>query len=616
MFRYKGGDATTSSWIPWEYGSTIPIAGTGDLPSINQGSPLLGLLDGSVKGNGGKYYQMADSSTYDISTEDIIFETVFKYSEDNNINPMLFSKSNEITFFSNLGTGVIRLKLNGAGGTVNINSNAIFINNTWYHVIIFVDKSGYAQIYVNGVSGSSVFNVSSVGSLTNAGKMTFFTFDDEPTNSAYECVDPVAYMAMWKKDAWLDTHLQPAIAAERFYKACGIWPQIALGTAAPSICTRNSVAYLNNNGTLYKVGANWPRVEHVIDRNGDEFKGYHAEEATINEAQYSEDLDSWDILARCTIDSANTSHPAPVEGKYFDGVISTDVSGTHAAQHLIEVSDNIFCTSVYVKAGAKNWVQLFMQETESGSPSAFFNLSNGTIGTTDACIPGIIDCGNGIYRIWVSNTTNYGDDPYPYITLYSAISDGYKVYVGDNVTVDTWWFGVQMELGSHPTSYVGPTITTPITRDKDELYYMASGNVGAQKGTIIADFLHRDFTPDDGYSNIITLSDGSLEDDVINIRIDGYEKLELYVKTESSEQVNTTGSTDICSDDGYNVRVQYEANSVQSSINGIPETTEDTSCTIPNDIDRINIAQNESGANQLNGWIKNVRIKKTPTTIK
>ena len=40
-------------------------------------------------------------------------------------------------------------------------------------------------------------------------------------NNIYKFDKSVAYLAMWKQDAWLDTHLQADIARDRFAKLAG-----------------------------------------------------------------------------------------------------------------------------------------------------------------------------------------------------------------------------------------------------------------------------------------------------------------------------------------------------------------------------------------------------------
>ncbi len=613
-FVYKGEDATVTEWPAWEYGSTLPIGGSGDLPLVNQGSPLLGLIDDSVKIDEGKAYITTDDSLYDVTTEDVVFETIVRYG---GTGPSYYYAKKE-----NASTGInvvqftsnnVYFQFYGAGANVAVYSaDDAFVVGAWYHIMCFADKSGSAQVYVNGVASGSAANISSVGSLTSDGYAAIGVWSDGTSNPTDA---NLAYLAMWKKDAWLNSHIQTALAAERFYKVVGIWPQLALGTSAPTVCTRASVAYLENNGTSYLVGAGWPRVEHITDINSDAFKGYHSEMEVDNIAKASEQLQSWTTKLRVTIESNNTDQPTPFEGTYFDGMIGNTDNNTHFIS--VATSENLtaakWCGSFFAKKGDVDWVHAQFANVTAGHPEAYWDLANGVVGTETNCTAGMIDYDNGIYRCWWTSTANC-DNNASNINFWPAEADGDSIFAGDNVTVNIWAFGFQMEEGVYPTSYTGITTTTTVTREADSLYYKGNnGNVSDQKGTIISDFLHRDYAPG-AISNIVTLSDGGSANDVINTRIDTSQNLELYVRAASSETVNVSGSTDICVNDGYNMKVWYETDSFLSLMNGAPETAKDTSCAIPNDLDRIHIGEDEGSINQLNGWIRNVRLKSNPTT--
>ena len=88
--RYNVGDANGTNWAPWGYGETLTLQ-AGTAPTYNNGSPLLGSVDDSVKFNAGGYYQAGNNTFADITTEDFVVEVITNVG----FNSTIFSKSNE-----------------------------------------------------------------------------------------------------------------------------------------------------------------------------------------------------------------------------------------------------------------------------------------------------------------------------------------------------------------------------------------------------------------------------------------------------------------------------------------------------------------------------------------
>lgn len=85
-------------------------------------------------------------------------------------------------------------------------------------------------------------------------------------------------------------------------------------------------------------------------------------------------------------------------------------------------------TSVYLKkkTGSNNdWV--FLRPTSMAyvtSPSAYFDIANGTVGTTAGDDAGIVDAGDGWYRCWLTFTLTGADNLGELMNLYSVSSNG------------------------------------------------------------------------------------------------------------------------------------------------------------------------------------------------
>jgi hypothetical protein len=239
MLRYKGGDANGTNWPAWGYGETLTLQ-AGTAPSYNQGSPLTGPQDDSVKFNEGGYYKASNNSFADITTEDVVVEMVIKLNTSKLI--VEFGKLDTESYFCLLRTGanLLLCRFFSDSSAVDVDSTSPILDS-WYHCMCFLDRNGSGVWYLNGTNQSSPVDISSKSStITNTGSFTLGAID-----TGYTSVSSYAYLSIWKYDNWLDTHLQAAIAKERFAKLTGVYPISANGTTkTPTIMTRDTSAYL------------------------------------------------------------------------------------------------------------------------------------------------------------------------------------------------------------------------------------------------------------------------------------------------------------------------------------------------------------------------------------
>jgi hypothetical protein len=124
-------------------------------------------------------------------------------------------------------SGNLVLSVDSAGGSVVTTVLAAsLVNGAYYHVMIFFDRSGSAQPYVNAVAGTAA-NISAFAadSLAVNGKWTVGGYGtnlpSNPMNSGF------SYFALWTRASWLASHLQPGIAAKRFAQCCGTYAETA-----------------------------------------------------------------------------------------------------------------------------------------------------------------------------------------------------------------------------------------------------------------------------------------------------------------------------------------------------------------------------------------------------
>lgn len=116
-------------------------------------------------------------------------------------------------------------------------------------------------------------------------------------------------------------------------------------------------------------------------------------------------------------------------------------------------------SSIYAKANTLGYLWMyFYNGSEPAGVSAWFNLSNGTVGTVQSGLTATIqDAGNGWYRCSISRNFNF---------TAANSNCGYGITSGDNVTsyVGTgksiYIYGAQLELGASLSKYQ-PIATTP-----------------------------------------------------------------------------------------------------------------------------------------------------------
>ena len=233
---------------------------------------------------------------------------------------------------------------------------------------------------------------------------------------------------------------------------------------------------------------------------------------------HSEYFDDF-ATTRSSLDFGHTS-PEGLDNAYK--LVSDSTAG---ASHLIK-TQNITITastdytiSAFVKADEVNWVALMFTDTSvSDQTQAWFNISNGTKGTSSSGGSAsmsdydIVDYGNGWYRIYI--VADLGGDTTCQARLYLAEGDNDSVWNGDG-TSGAYIYGFQIEDNgagggtTYATSYI-PTYGTSVTRNQD-LNLTASPSTsyfGQTEGTIFTEIKINAITSG-SYSRVFNLKNSS-----------------------------------------------------------------------------------------------------------
>jgi hypothetical protein len=177
-----------------------------------------------------------------------------------------------------------------------------------------------------------------------------------------------------------------------------------------------------------------------------------------NSISYSEDLSNG-YWGKANLSITSNAINSPIGTLTADKIVEAATTGFHymSSGTGSMTSTNNYTSSTYFKAGERNWVYLYLYNGASGF-GAYFNLSNGSIGTVDAGVTAVItDAGNGWYRCSVSGSVTGSPAGNTGITLASA--DNVTSYTGVAGNGIYQW-GFQLEVGTTASAYQ-PILTTP-----------------------------------------------------------------------------------------------------------------------------------------------------------
>jgi len=601
VFRYKGGDADGTDWNYWTYGEDLALQ-AGTAPSYNQGSPLLGTNDDSVKFNAGGYYKAANTSFGDIATEDIALEIVFKYAHAGTYG-MIAEKNSNVAgtaswqlYSYNVSSPLIFKMYDGVdSGSVSVVN---LVEGAWYHAIVFVNRSenstNSAVMYVNAVAGAGS-NFIAVDTVTNLG---YTAIGSRVGSIPYQ--SNVAYLALWKRASWhQEGAAGPAewatIAAKRFAQLTGIYPQLATGTALPTTATRNAVGYIDKYESgirkLYKVGANWMRVCSRRAADGTVMIGALFEKKTVNLCLQSEDLANiWVPNASVIFRNQAIS---PNQESTSDALVSSNTDTPHYISQTLTLTAAIHCYSVYLKKGAKDWAVLKVS-TLSTPAVAYFNLNTGVVGTATGCDSYIEDWGDGWYRCAIRYTGTAAIHTH---ILGAADADNDDTFVG-GFTPNVYLWGANIRRGDRFVPYLyTESSTTWGTIFTDTFYFKGDdgnlGGVGSNgTGTIIFSGIQGPYTKVwGGEFTIVNIADGAAATDLIQITQIASSSQALKFVTTSTETPNglVTGTSNFLDNIPHNIKATWKTNELKLYFDGVAEGSTDTSVTLPNDLDQIGI---------------------------
>jgi hypothetical protein len=223
---------------------------------------------------------------------------------------------------------------------------------------------------------------------------------------------------------------------------------------------------------------NYPRITY---QNG---KGaLMGEPQRTNKQTNSQEINNTDYSLNIQITISNNFGISPDGTQNADKIIATTTNDYHQIRTTKATPNGYDIISCFVKASGYSYVQL----TSWANPTDFvnFNLENGTVGTVSvATIYGIEPYGNGWYRIW-ANVQGSGGGVVGIGIITSSTAGWAQSFAGNGTDGILVW-GVQIEVGTFPTSYI-PTTSATVTRPADVSYVNGiSSIIGQTQGVLYA----------------------------------------------------------------------------------------------------------------------------------
>lgn len=247
----------------------------------------------------------------------------------------------------------------------------------------------------------------------------------------------------------------------------------------------SSGTYFDASGVLQLATTNTARFDHNPVTLA--AKGLLIEESRTNLFPYSTNINvNWSAANDASVDAYAA---APDGTTTATRVLDNSAGGTGVVGHAMNatITNTRHCFSFFAKSEQLSWVSMqitgFTSATLAGV--AYFDLQNGVVGATNQIEATIQNCGNGWYRCVGYVVPDAGDLSGNFTICCADTNNDYVVDRDGTSSILIW--GVQLEAGSFPTSYI-PTAGSTVTRAADNAIITGSNFsswFNASEGTFV-----------------------------------------------------------------------------------------------------------------------------------
>jgi len=391
---------------------------------------------------------------------------------------------------------------------------------------------------------------------------------------------------------------------------------VAGATTAEFQCGVNSTVvnrftFFDNISLKQNDRDNVPR----IDYSGGGCPHILAEPQRTNLITYSEDLTNafYQTTGIGTITVSTTLSP---DGTSYGYIITpTSIATSHYfnyqyGQLTVVIGDEV-TYSIFVKPNGYNFIQI---ASSSGFPARYQNFEltgDGVIGTGDISGKTIEKIGDW-YRCSVTETSSGVNPRFLLSPSETALATRNPSYSG-NATDGVLGWGVQVEVGSYPTSYI-PNFGTAagVTRNQDIFTRDGIGSlINSTEGVL---FLEMAALSNDLTNRSITISDGSTNN-IIQILFSSVSNtIRFIIRVGGVGGDNLDKSTSTYTVTDFNkVALKWKQNDAQVWINGTQLGSPDTNSDVPTGLNDLSFEYLTVG-NNFYGKVKQLQVYKTALT--
>jgi hypothetical protein len=432
------------------------------------------------------------------------------------------------------------------GGYAVVSSSATDVGNGWIRISAVL-TSNTATVYPTFINTNALFTTGNIHQNTYSGDPTKFTY-------------------IW--GAQLEIGSTP-------------------GTYVPTTNAANSA----------------PRFDHVYNGTSWISRGLLVEEQRTNLCYYSEDFSNaaW-AKVRMSVTANNAVAP---DGTTTADLVYPNTTGAYSSIGitLAAVTNSTkYTTTVYLKSAGKTWGIVV---PANGSYSAWFNLSNGTVGYVHPNSTATIqNVGNGWYRCSVTTTT-VATAGYVYVQVADA--DGLSDVTASGTNGILAW-GAQLELGSFATSYT-PSLSNSSTVRSADVCQITGGDFSsfwnASEGSFAVEY---DKVGNKTGASVTTVVFGTSNSNSTPYEVyyEDYNGTEYYRDFNGSSQFQIATSPSAAPNTTVRIAGCYKANDVAVSRNGNAVLT-DTSVTLFGSQTTLTIGDITAGQWPVNGHIARLR---------
>lgn len=386
----------------------------------------------------------------------------------------------------------------------------------------------------------------------------------------------------------------------------------------PTFTRASTGTFVGSNGLIQSAALNVARFDH--DPITLACKGLLIEEPRTNSLQHSANFKNttsssyWENVSATTVTVDQTT--SPDGGNNADLLVTSTTSFDCYSRRAVGYTGSTQYTySIFLKQGPSShrYVGLYIGVGITATQFPFFDFNNPTVvqipsGTMNGTINSTrVDAyPNGWYRVSVTFTTA-ATPVTNYAGVYISTSNG-TLASSSTAGLNAYIWGIQLELGSFPTSYI-PTTTESVVRSADLCSINSlSPWYNFTEGTMLAQFSSMSPAATLGNRAFASISNGTYNNVIFLGKNAGNDSFLAYIVRTGSTQSNFQVS-------GYlpnvvnKTSISFATNNVAFSVNG--SLTTDNTAVIPTTLSRLRFYDpTVSGGGHPSGHIQLFRYYK------